>query len=67
MGTGFLAWRPYRRPGGRAYAGAKNRLFCPKPRYIETQEEHHRNVTFIEESKRPLDKHGIVHNPKYLP
>jgi REP element-mobilizing transposase RayT len=35
-------------------------------RYIESQEEHHRKVTFIEELRRLLEKHGIEYDPKYL-
>jgi len=35
-------------------------------RYIESQEEHHRRVTFIEELRLLLEKHGVESDPKYL-
>jgi putative transposase len=35
-------------------------------RYIEGQEEHHREVTFIEELRFLLEKHGVRYDPKYL-
>jgi REP element-mobilizing transposase RayT len=34
--------------------------------YIERQQEHHRRMTFEEELKRFLEKHGIPYDPKYL-
>ena len=35
-------------------------------RYIESQEEHHRGVTFIDELRILLEKHGVEYQPKYL-
>lgn len=35
-------------------------------RYIERQEEHHRKMTFAEELKLFLEKHGVNYDPKYL-
>ncbi len=35
-------------------------------RYIESQEEHHRNVTFIDELRLLLEKHGIEYDSRYL-
>jgi putative transposase len=35
-------------------------------RYIENQEEHHKKVTYEEELKALLEKHGVPFNPKYL-
>ena len=34
-------------------------------KYISTQEEHHRKVTFTDELKRLLEKNGVVYDPKY--
>ena len=34
--------------------------------YIERQEEHHRKISFEEELKQLLQKHGIKYDPKYL-
>jgi len=34
--------------------------------YIERQEEHHRKMTFEDELKLLLEKHGINYDPKYL-
>jgi len=41
-------------------------MLKPVSSYIERQEEHHRKITFQEELKRFLDKHGIKYDPKYL-
>ena len=35
-------------------------------RYIENQEEHHRQRSFIEELTLMLDRHGIKYDPQYL-
>jgi len=35
-------------------------------RYIESQEEHHRKVPFIEELRRLLEEHRVEYDPKYL-
>jgi hypothetical protein len=35
-------------------------------RYIETQEQHHRMVTYLEELRLLLEKHGVEYDPKYL-
>jgi putative transposase len=35
-------------------------------RYIETQEEHHRNRTFQEEYREFLERHGIEFDERYL-
>ena len=35
-------------------------------RYIGTQEEHHRHVSFIDELRRLLKEHGVEYDPKYL-
>jgi len=34
--------------------------------YIETQDEHHRKLEFMDELKKLLDKHGVQYEPKYL-
>jgi REP-associated tyrosine transposase len=34
--------------------------------YIRRQEEHHRKVSFIDELKQFLEKHGVKYDPKYL-
>ena len=34
--------------------------------YIGNQEEHHRRLSFEEEFKLLLDRHGIVYDPRYL-
>jgi REP element-mobilizing transposase RayT len=34
--------------------------------YVETQEEHHRKITFQEEYRRFLTKHGIAFDEKYV-
>ena len=34
--------------------------------YIETQEEHHRKMSFEDELKLLLERHGIKYDPKYL-
>jgi putative transposase len=35
-------------------------------RYIESQPEHHRKMTFIEELRLLLDKHAVEYDPRYL-
>jgi REP element-mobilizing transposase RayT len=35
-------------------------------RYIETQEEHHRKIPFLEELERLLARNGVQYDPKYL-
>jgi putative transposase len=35
-------------------------------RYIESQEKHHKKVTFIDELRLLLEKHGVEYDPKYL-
>jgi len=35
-------------------------------KYITGQEEHHKNVGFIDELKRLLEKNGVEYDPKYL-
>jgi putative transposase len=35
-------------------------------RYIENQDEHHRRVSFEEEFRQFLDRHGIAYDPRYL-
>ena len=35
-------------------------------RYIENQEMHHHNTTFVDEMKRMLEKNGVKYDPKYL-
>ncbi len=35
-------------------------------RYIESQEEHHLQVTFIDELRLFLEKHGVEYDPAYL-
>ena len=34
--------------------------------YIESQGEHHRKITFVDELRRLLKKHGIEYDPKFL-
>ena len=34
--------------------------------YIEWQEEHHRKMSFEDELKLLLEKHGVKYDPKYL-
>ena len=34
--------------------------------YIATQEEHHRKVTFQEEFRAFLEKHGIEYDERYV-
>ena len=34
--------------------------------YVNTQEEHHRGMTFEEEYLAFLKKHGVEHDPKYV-
>ncbi len=34
--------------------------------YIERQEEHHRKISFADELKQLLEKHGVKYDPKYL-
>ncbi len=34
--------------------------------YIANQEEHHRKVSFEEEFRQFLDRHGITYDPQYL-
>jgi len=34
--------------------------------YIETQEEHHRKMSFEDELKLLLERHGVRYDPKYL-
>lgn len=34
-------------------------------RYIENQQEHHKTVSFADELKKFLDKHGIHYDPEY--
>jgi putative transposase len=34
--------------------------------YIGNQAEHHKTVSFEDELRRLLDKHGIAYDPKYL-
>ena len=34
--------------------------------YIERQEEHHKKMSFEDELKKLLEKHGIAYDPKYL-
>jgi putative transposase len=34
--------------------------------YIERQEEHHRKLTFGDELRKLLEKHGVKYDPKYL-
>jgi hypothetical protein len=35
-------------------------------RYVRNQEQHHRRVTFQEEFRALLDKHGIEYDERYL-
>jgi hypothetical protein len=35
-------------------------------RYIRTQEQHHKMMTFEVEFTTLLDKHGIAYDPKYV-
>jgi REP element-mobilizing transposase RayT len=35
-------------------------------KYIQTQEAHHRKITFEDEFISLLDKHGIQYDPKYV-
>jgi len=35
-------------------------------RYIDGQEEHHRQTSFSDELKRLLEKNGVKYDPKYL-
>ena len=35
-------------------------------KYISGQEEHHKNLGFIDELKRLLEKNGVEYDPKYL-
>ena len=35
-------------------------------RYIGGQEEHHRRISFEEEFRQFLDRHGIAYDPRYL-
>jgi REP element-mobilizing transposase RayT len=35
-------------------------------RYVDNQQEHHKLVTFEEELKTFLDKHGIAYDPKHF-
>ena len=40
---------------------------CPVlRRYIAGQEEHHRQVPFVEELKRLLERNGVKYDPKFL-
>ena len=40
---------------------------CPNVReYVESQEEHHKKMTFEEELIRLLDKHGVEYDPRFL-
>jgi putative transposase len=34
-------------------------------KYIETQQEHHRKITFAEKLKSFLERHGIQYDPEY--
>jgi hypothetical protein len=34
--------------------------------YIDAQEEHHRQRTFVQELRELLEKHGVQYDPKYL-
>jgi len=44
-----------------------SRAHCPRLRqYIANQEEHHRQVPFMEELKKLLAKNGVLYDPKYL-
>ena len=38
----------------------------PVKEYIRTQEEHHRQMDFVEELKRLLEKNGVAYKPEYL-
>jgi len=35
-------------------------------RYIANQEEHHRRVTFEEEFRAFLDRHGVAYDERYV-
>ena len=35
-------------------------------KYIQEQEQHHKKMTFEEEFKALLEKHGIAYDPRYL-
>jgi putative transposase len=35
-------------------------------RYIRNQEQHHRRITFEEEFRRILQKHGVEYNERYV-
>jgi REP element-mobilizing transposase RayT len=35
-------------------------------RYIDGQEEHHRHMSFVDELRQLLDRHGIAYDPRYL-
>ena len=35
-------------------------------KYISNQEEHHKNVSFIEELKKMLDEAGVLYDERYL-
>jgi len=35
-------------------------------KYISTQEEHHKDLDFVEELKRLLKRNGVEYDPKYL-
>ena len=36
-------------------------------KYIENQREHHKTISFEEELKTFLERHGVEYNPQYFP
>ncbi|MHC4718330.1 MAG: IS200/IS605 family transposase, partial [Planctomycetota bacterium] len=60
-GMAAFAWQE----GYAAFTVSRSVLPAVKE-YIRTQKEHHRKMTFADELKALLDKHGIEYDERYL-
>jgi putative transposase len=59
--TGNFAWQA----GYGAFGVSKSNI-AVVVKYIKSQEQHHRKMTFEQEFKTLLEKHGIEFDPKYV-
>jgi putative transposase len=60
------AWRDYAWQHGYGAFSVSHSLISRAVKYIENQEEHHKTVTFQEEFRKLLKKHGIEFDERYV-
>ena len=62
----FPDLRGFRWQDGHATFTAAPSVLPQLRRYLDSQEQHHRGVPFVEELKRLLDRHGVRYDPRHL-